>query len=325
MTETSERLRTIRKCRHLSRAQLVRECLPRRIAERTIRRIESGEIGAPRQHTVKVLADGLRVEVGELTGDLPFPEYVRSGSMEVGTFPIGGEFRPDLRLAFDVIRHRYGWNEQRVIALAPLMFVLLVERCIGWQEQRLADLNEQLERFDRQISSRIKAVANQDSALKDIPAGGDQPLPEHFHRRFGEYLCALAAELPKGTAEPMVTDLWSGPQGRICEAYLDRLTGNPNTSDISRNARWALEYGDVRLDDIPEKLRSDAAKGERARWLASRLSDRTKAMLQERSARGLPIGPRSIGRWKAVEPGQEREDSHTPVAENTGLPGQDGA
>ena len=310
MTETSERLRTIRECRHLSRAQLVRACLPKTIAERTILRIESGKIGAPRQHTVKVLANGLRVEVGELTGDLPFPEYVRSASrpMEVGdTFPVGGKFRPELRLAFDLIRHRYGWDEQRVIALAPLMFVLLVERCIRWQEQRLADLNEQLERFDRQISSRIKAVVNQDSALKDIPAGGDQPLPEHFPRRFGEYLCALAAELPKGTVEPMVTDLWSGPQGRICEAYLDRLTGNPNTSDVSRNARWALEYGDVRLDDIPEKLRSDAAKGERARWLASRLSDRTKAMLQERKERGLPVGPRSIGRWKAGKPGRERE------------------
>ena len=57
-------------------------------------------------------------------------------------------------------------------------FVLLVARCIGWQKQRLADLNEQLERFDRQISSRIKAVVNQDDALKDIPTGQDEPLPE---------------------------------------------------------------------------------------------------------------------------------------------------
>ena len=306
MTETSERLRTIRKCRHLSRAQLARACGRNRITERHIARIESGEIGTPRQNTVKVLADGLRVEVGELTGDLPFPEYVRTGSrpMEVGdTFPVGGKFRPELRLAFDLIRHRYGWEEQRVIALAPLMFVLLVERCIGWQKRRLADLNEQLERFDRQISSRFKAIVNQDDALKDVPTGPDQPLPEQFHRTFGEYLRALAAELPAGAAEPMVTDLWSGPQGRICEAYLERLTGG------SHLARWALEYGDVRLDDIPEELRSDEAKGERAKWLESRLSDGAKAMLRERSARGLPVGPRSIGSWKAGEPERGREDA----------------
>ena len=113
MTEISERLRAIRECRHLSRAQLARACGRNRITERQIARIESGTIGTPRQNTVNTLADGLRVEVGELTGDLPFPEYVRSGSrpMEVGdTFPVGGRFRPELRLAFDLIRYRYGWN-----------------------------------------------------------------------------------------------------------------------------------------------------------------------------------------------------------------------
>ena len=48
MTEISERLRSIRECRHLSRAPLAR--------------IESGESGTPRRNTVRVLADGLRVE-----------------------------------------------------------------------------------------------------------------------------------------------------------------------------------------------------------------------------------------------------------------------
>ena len=311
MTEISKRLRAIRECRYLSRAQLVRECGHNKITgrneitERQISRIESGESRTPREDTVKALAHGLQVEVGELTGKCPFPEYVRSGSkpMEVGdTFPVGGKFRPELRLAFDLIRHRYGWEEQRIIALAPLMFVLLVERCIGWQERRLADLNEQLERFDRQISSRFKAIVNQDNALKEISTGQYEPLPEHFHHTFGEYLRALAAELPVGTAEPMVTDLWSGPQGRICEEYLDRLTGG------SHLARWALEYGDVRLDDIPEELRSDEAKGERAKWLEDRLSEGAKAMLLKRSSQGLPIGPRSIGQWKAGEPGREREN-----------------
>ena len=64
MTEISERLKTIRECRHLSRAQLARACGRNRITERQIARIESGEIGTPRQNTVKVLADGLRVDVG---------------------------------------------------------------------------------------------------------------------------------------------------------------------------------------------------------------------------------------------------------------------
>ena len=113
MTEVSERLRAIRECRHLSRAALAQACGRNRVTERQIARIESGTTKTPRQNTVNARADGLQVEVGELTGDLPFPEYVRSGSrpMEVGdTFPVGGRFRPELRLAFDLIRYRYGWN-----------------------------------------------------------------------------------------------------------------------------------------------------------------------------------------------------------------------
>ena len=244
-----------------------------------------------------MLARHLQVEVGELTGDLPLPDFIQSGSrpMEVGdTFPVGGKFRPELRLAFDLIRHRYGWDEQRVIGLAPLLFVLLVERCIGWHKQRLADLNEQLERWDKQIVNP--------EALREISTGEEEPLPEQFHRTFGEYLCALAADISAGAATPMVTELWSGPQGRICETYLDRVTGG------SHLARWALEYGDVRLDDIPTNLRSPAAQRERRQWLESRLSDEAKAMLRERSARGLRVGPRSLEAWRSFD-GQDLEMS----------------
>ena len=190
-----------------------------------------------------------------------------------------------------LIRHRYDWEEQRIIALAPLMFVLLVERCIGWQRQRLANLETLLDRFDKQVSSRLKATISSDDALKDISIGEDKPLPEHFYRTFGEYLGTLAKEVPDGVAEPMVTELWGGPQGRICRKYLDRLTGG------SKLARWTLEYGDVRLDDIPEELLSVEATGERVRWLESHLSEEAKAMLRERSNRNLPIGERSIERW----------------------------
>ena len=266
MTEISERLRTIRECRHLSRAQLARECGRNRITERQIARIESGTIGTPRQNTVNALADGLRVEVGELTGDLPFPEYVRSGSrpMEVGdTFPVGGRFRPELRLAFDLIRHRYGWDEQRVIALAPLMFVLLVERCIGWQKQRLADLDEQLERFDRQISSRIKAVVHRDEALKDIPTGQDQPLPEHFHRTFGEYLRALAADLP-----PASPSRWSRSCGAAPRDASARSTSTASrTARLSPDGRWntaTRAWTTSRRRCAPMKRRVSAPNGSKA-------------------------------------------------------------
>ena len=302
MTYIHKRLRSIREYRHLSRAQLAQAC-GGKISERQIARIESGEIRTTRQNTIKVLADGLRVAPGELTGDRPLPEYIRTESkpMEVGeTFPVGGKFRPELRLAFDLVRHRYGWDEQRIIALAPLMFVLLTERCIAWQAQRLADLNAQLKRFDKQISSRIKAMVGQDNALTSVSIKPDEKLPEHFHRTFGEYLRAFAADIPTSVAEPMVSELWGGPQGRVCEEHLDRVTGG------SHHARLALEYGDVRLDDIPDELKSDEASDERARWLEERLSNGVKSMLRERSMSGLPIGPRSIEKWAGTAETDDR-------------------
>jgi len=293
VTQIHERLRIIREYRHLSRAQLAQVCRGK-ISERQIARIESGETQTSRQNTVNVLADGLRVAPEELTGDRPLPEHIRSESKpkEIGeVFSVGGKFRPELRLTFDLIRHRYGWDEQRIIALAPLMFVLLIERCIAWQTRRLTDLDTQLERFDEQISRRIKVMVGQDSALKRISIEQDEKLPEHFHQTFGEYLREFAADIPTDIAEPMISELWGGPQGRVCEKYLEHVTGG------SILARWALEYGDVRLDDIPEELRSDGAKDKRARWLESRLSKNVKSMLRERGMNGLPVGPRSIEKW----------------------------
>ena len=276
MTEIAERLRAIRKLRGLSREQLAHACTPA-LTARHIARIESGETRNPRRHTVTMLADSLRVDVGALTGDRPFPEHLRSGPqpMEVGdNFAIGGKFGPILRLEFDMIRHHYGWEEKHIIALAPIMFVLLVEGCIAaWQKRRPEKLDAQQE-------------FNPDDVLKRIPTEKDDPFSDQFYGTFNRYLRTLANELPKGTAEPFVNPQSGRPQGRICETYLDRIAG-------SNEARWALEYGDVRLDDIPKYLLSDKVKGERTDWLEKRLSVETKDKLREKAEKDLPVGPLS--------------------------------
>lgn len=89
----------------------------------------------------------------------------------------------------------------------------------------------------------------------------------------------------------MLTNRWSGPQGRICDEDLRRITGG------SSEAQWALAYGDVVLDDIPDELMSDEATPERARWLEGRLSTGVRSMLRKRIENGLPVGPMSIKRW----------------------------
>lgn len=304
MTEIASRLKAIRKHRQLSRAGLAFKC-GGKISSRQIHRIESGKSKKPRQNTVNVLADGLGVSVVVLTGESPLPTYISAGvppRVIEETVEVGGDFRPELRLAFDLVQSRYGWNDQRIIALAPLMFVLLVERCIAWQAQRIEDLRDSLNRRDERLSSRVRAIIDQDVILQPVELSGNM-LPEQFIEVFQEYLLTLATGIPVGLAEPMLTeDVWGGPQGRVCEADLGRITGN------SPEARWALEFGDAFLNDIPKELTSDEATVKRVKWLERRLSEEVKSMIRERKQAGLPVGPRSIQKWHTTQRHRPQRD-----------------
>ena len=263
----------------LSRSQFAEKCW---VSPRQIARIESGETKNPHQHTRKRIVLALQ----DITKDDP-PDHAEAAPPpnEVSeTAIVDGKFLPELQLAFDLVQHRYGWSEQRLIALAPLMFVMLVERCIVWQEQRLADLQDQLGCLDEQLSRRLRGVVRQDAMLRPVDVHHQRGLPQHFHEIFSEFLSTLAADIPNGRAEPMLTDRWSGPQGRVCDEDLRRITGGSN------EAQWALAYGDVALDEIPEELMSDEKTGERARWLEDHLSPKVKSMLRRRAENGLPVG-----------------------------------
>ena len=270
----------------LSRMQLAEKS---RVSARQIARIESGETKNPNRNTRERISRAFEEQAKDNPPDhaeaaLPFNEVSE-------TADVGGKFLPDLRLAFDLVQHRYGWNEQRLIALAPLMFVLLVERCIVWQKQRLADLKDQLGCLDEKLSCRLRRVIDQDAMLRPVDVHHQRGLPQHFHETFGEFLSTLEKDIPEDRAKPMLTGRWGGPQGRICDEDLRSITGGSN------EAQWALAYGDVALDDIPEELMSDEKKGERARWLEDRLRAETKSMLRKRIENGLPVGPMSIKRW----------------------------
>ena len=284
-------LKQIRELHGLSRAQFAAKC---RVSARQIARIESGETKNPHQYTRTRLVSALQ----ELAEDGP-PDHAEAGPPpdEVGeTAAVGGRFLPELRLAFDLVLHRYGWDERRLVALAPLMFVLLVERCIIWQERRLSDLQDQLGCLDEQLSRRLRRVVRQDEMLRPVDVYHQRGLPRHFHEIFGEFLSTLAADIPAGRAEPMLTDRWGGPQGRVCDEDLRRIAG------CSNEAQWALAYGDVALDDIPDELMSDEATPDRALWLERRLSAEVKSMLRNRIEKGLPVGPMSI-KWRQADAG----------------------
>ena len=287
MTIIPKRLKHFRQQRNLSHAQLGEKS---QVSTKQIARIEAGKIQHTRKTTNTRLAEALEVHVEVLTGEEPVPAYLETKvpprTVEADA-SIGGNFRPELKLAFDLVRHRYGWDVQRIIAMAPIMFVLLVERCALWQSKRLKKLDECLESLDTQVSLRLRTTIDADAALRDVPAES-KPLPDHFPQTFHDYLCDLAADLSPDVVEPMIAELWSNPQGRVCEKYLTDITGD------SIVARWALEYGDAHLDDIPKELWSEEAKGERVEWLENQLREETQLMLWQRRENKNLLGPRAI-------------------------------
>ena len=280
-------LKRAREIHGLSRAQLAGKC---RVSERQIARIESGETKNARQYTTIKLVRALE----ELAKDVPDHAEAAPTPVEVSKrVTFDDQFLPEVRLAFDLVQHRYGWSKQRLLALAPLMFVLLVERCIVWQEQRLADLKDKLDRLDEQLSIRLERIVDQDETLRPVDVHQQSGLPQHFYETFGEFLSTLAADIPIDLAEPMLTDRWDRSQGRVCGEDLRRIT------DGRYEAQWALVYGDAALEDIPEKYMSDEAAPERAQWLEDRLSMEVKSMIRARLEKGLPVSPMAITRRAA--------------------------
>ena len=49
---------------------------------------------------------------------------------------------PQLRLAYDLVSHRYGPTRAEIVELAPLLFTLLAEGCLAWRRERLEKVRE---------------------------------------------------------------------------------------------------------------------------------------------------------------------------------------
>ena len=104
-----DRLRNLRKGKRLSRRHLADRS---GISARTIQRLENEPEGCQntREDTVNLLAKALDVEPGVLTGELPLPESDKAPEADPDPIQIGAQIPPKVRLAYDLIKHRYGVN-----------------------------------------------------------------------------------------------------------------------------------------------------------------------------------------------------------------------
>ena len=132
------RLRSLREKKKLSRLQLEKQS---GVTERTIQRLER-DPHPSRKNTLNRLAKALGVEPGVLTGELPLPEFDKASALDPERVQIGAQVVPKVRLAFDLIKRRYGVSATEIINMAPLFFALLAEGSLAWRREKIEEAEE---------------------------------------------------------------------------------------------------------------------------------------------------------------------------------------
>ena len=291
-----DRLRSLRKKQKLSLVKLAektRRVNPPGITEKTIQRLEATQNTAVREHTIESLVKALNVEPGVLTCELPFPESDNMPADNPDRVQIGAQIAPKTRLAYDLIKRRYGVNATEIINMAPFFFTLLAEGSLARRREKLKEVSEAFNHCEQTVDWETgpifgSAFVVAEMAFATIAESIDKTdlfgkyLDDDFmgmsfdfstENPFVNYLRKLADEL----TIPDVIDVNSGvlsiasdfkfPHYDICSKELDHIA---NGSPI---ARICLETGCARLSEIPEELMAEDAGEARAKWLEDKVLD----------------------------------------------------
>ena len=343
LTIHPKRLRDLRERKKLSRSKLAKSS---DISPKTISRLETSSTDVSvRLNTMEKLANALGVDVGMLVDDptsldaLPVPP-----SQDV---QLSIKVSSQVRLAYDLVKHRYGPSQKDIIKLAPLLYILLAEGSLAWRRQWLEEVKVAMERLE-QLSDGREHLLIEDSQLDEsidaeresiemgdhlgdtVSARGGWSAIDDGSNSFSEYLTRLSKELDlsgninswgddvqnminsefgpginlkerisqkerqleiptnsgfmlKSTFHPKsdsyLRDIffehldWGVMNYMICRDELVEISGD------SLGALFALVRGDVRLPEIPGELMGEQAKGKRAEWLESRMSDETQEIV----------------------------------------------
>lgn len=295
----ADRLKSLRKGRGLTRADLAKRS---GVATRTVQRLENEpqHCQKTREDTVNRLAKALGVEAGVLTGELPMPEPGGQPAPAPERVPIGAQISPKARLAYDLVRRRYGVSATEIINMAPLFFTLLAEGSLARRRREVEEGSDQLHQIDSGHGVFIDALTVADMAVAEEEESiskadlfgenlggngvGSPVFDPSENNPFASYLRSLAV--------PGVVDVDSGeltlasqfrfPDYHICPDELDGIANG------STNARWALETGYARLSEIPEELQEEKAGEERAKWLEDRLPEVYRKLLEGEGGDTIP-------------------------------------
>lgn len=290
------RLHDLRNAKSLSKKRLAQLS---GVSMRTIQRLENPTMSNTTPHwtTIERLAKALQVAPEVLTGKLPLRQAGKAPT-PAQRVQVNAEIAPKARLAYDLVKSRYGVSATEVVNMAPLLFAILAEGSLGWRRKKLEEAGEAIRRLDEMsdevgywlfgaattVALNADTLEDESIAKADIFGDhlfsdshgtfGDDPFDRSTDNPFAGYLRKLAADLESpGVVEVERDDLSYGspwlrfPGYDLCNDEIKNVTND------SLDARRALETGHVRLSEIPEALKGDDAGKERAAWLEERLPD----------------------------------------------------
>ena len=271
------RLLELRQRKKLSRPQLAEMS---KVTERTIQRLEK-EPQPSRKKTLERLATALGVKLDVLTGEKPLPESSKAPDSE--RIQINAQIAPKVKLAYDLIKRRYGVSATEIITMAPLFFALLAEGSLAWRREKLKELKEGIDRlkqidgFWREYNVHLFALTvdnNDIETEKDSIAKADlfgehllgcmtYDLDPSTDNPFASYLRQLKDELDI----PGVVDVDSGhpmfgsplrfPAYDICRDELDRIANN---SDSVKDQKKKIKDMEKGVKDLEKELKEKGEK-----------------------------------------------------------------
>lgn len=334
--KTAGAIKALRISRGLTRGELGERA---GISERQLARIEAGEVDLTRDDRTAVrqitsLAAALRLPVKDLYGSTATARRVlHPEPRSEPTMPVSAAVSPQTRLGFALLRMRYGWTIAQVMEVAPLVFALVAEGSLARRQRRQRELEAACEQarpeirsflsdLRRQLAVEAASIDRRDLRDDDLEKGGDLGGPlrdgdlDPFCRHLFELARDLAADCPRETPAPPAHEPRRGERWLLAWMFREELNRAASTSE---RARWALEYGEANLFDMPQELRLDLQAdleedaedrqrrlNERVRWLEGKLSEEVEqAVRQWRDAfrtAGEAAGPRCPHCDSPVEP-----------------------
>ena len=288
----------------LSQQALADKC--KHVSKKTISRIENGKGDNIRKHTLDELANALQMKPDDLA---KAPEDMTTGT------PANRKFRTyvdtDVALAYAVVEHRYNVSYQSLVEMAPLFFALLAEGSLAWRWEKLAEMDEVVDRLrdweksgghpsyvPALVEMENYALVEEQASIESCDLFGDSfsaradGLGYSPYRRnpFSEYLKKLVADIGhdipgyEGILElqslDSIDDCFFRAEGKlpeysICKPQIERIT------ERNSKAKHALAYGHVKVTDIPEELLGDEASEKRVQWIIERIPQDELEKLEE--------------------------------------------